>query len=30
MFRATPLGQQALEAAKVKIRELFAEVIEGD
>jgi hypothetical protein len=27
MFRATPLGRQALEAAKVKIRELFAELM---
>jgi DNA-binding PadR family transcriptional regulator len=30
MFRATPLGRQALEAAKLKIRELFAELIQGD
>ena len=30
MFRATPLGRQALQAAKVKIRELFAELVEGD
>jgi hypothetical protein len=30
MFRATPLGRQAHQAAKVKIRELSAELIEGD
>jgi hypothetical protein len=30
MFRATPVGRQALEAATVKTRELFAEFIEAD
>ena len=30
MFRATPLGRQALEAAKVKVRELFAEFLKGN
>jgi DNA-binding PadR family transcriptional regulator len=30
MFRATPLGRQALEVAKLKIRGLFAELLEGD
>ena len=29
MFRATPAGRQALEAAKQKVRELFGELIEG-
>ena len=29
VYRATPLGREALTAAKGKIRELFREVIEG-
>jgi len=29
VYRATPVGKKALEAAKVKLRELFREVIEG-
>ena len=29
VYRATPLGRQALEAAKSKVRELFGELIEG-
>ena len=29
VYRATPLGRDALTAAKGKIRELFREVIEG-
>ena len=29
VYRATPLGRKALEAAKSKIRVLFREVIEG-
>jgi len=29
VYRATPLGRNALTAAKGKIRELFREVIEG-
>jgi PadR family transcriptional regulator PadR len=29
MFRATPAGRKALEAAKQKVRELFGELIEG-
>ena len=29
IYRATPLGRKALASAKSKIRELFAEVIEG-
>jgi hypothetical protein len=28
MFRATPAGRRALEAAKQKVRELFRELIE--
>jgi len=28
-YRATPAGRAALEAAKTKVRELFAELIEG-
>jgi DNA-binding PadR family transcriptional regulator len=30
VYRATPLGKKALEAAKNKIRELFRELVEGD
>lgn len=30
IYRATPKGQKALEAAKSKIRELFREVVEGE
>jgi DNA-binding PadR family transcriptional regulator len=30
VYRATPLGKKALEAAKNKVRELFGELIEGD
>jgi PadR family transcriptional regulator PadR len=29
VYRATPLGRKALEAAKGKVRELFRELIEG-
>lgn len=29
VYHATPLGRKALEAAKIKIRELFLEVVEG-
>ncbi len=29
VYRATPLGRQALAAAKSKVRELFRELIEG-
>ena len=29
VYRATPLGQRALLAAKAKVRELFGELIEG-
>ncbi|HLK22646.1 MAG TPA: PadR family transcriptional regulator [Bryobacteraceae bacterium] len=29
VYRATPLGKQALAAAKSKVRELFRELIEG-
>ena len=29
VYRATPLGRKALEAAKDKVRELFREVVEG-
>lgn len=29
VYRATPLGRKALEAAKDKVRELFQEVVEG-
>jgi PadR family transcriptional regulator, regulatory protein PadR len=28
VYRATPLGRKALKAAKVKVRELFGELIE--
>jgi DNA-binding PadR family transcriptional regulator len=30
VYRATPLGAKALEAAKSKVRELFRELIEGE
>ena len=30
VYRATPLGRQALTAAKVKVHELFGELIEGE
>lgn len=30
VYRATPLGKKALEAAKSKVRELFGELIEGE
>lgn len=30
VYRATPLGREALEAAKSKVRELFSELIEGE
>lgn len=30
VYRATPLGRKALEAAKHKVRELFHELIEGE
>jgi PadR family transcriptional regulator PadR len=29
LYRATPLGRKALDAAKSKVRELFRELIEG-
>ena len=29
VYRATPAGRKALEAAKLKVRELFHELIEG-
>jgi PadR family transcriptional regulator, regulatory protein PadR len=29
VYRATPLGKRALQAAKSKIRELFRELVEG-
>ena len=29
VYRATPLGKKALEAAKEKVRELFGELFEG-
>jgi PadR family transcriptional regulator, regulatory protein PadR len=29
VYRATPLGRKALKAAKVKVRELFGELIEN-
>jgi DNA-binding PadR family transcriptional regulator len=29
VYRATPSGKRALQAAKEKVRELFAELIEG-
>jgi PadR family transcriptional regulator, regulatory protein PadR len=30
IYRATPLGEEALAAAKVKVRELFGELFEDD
>src|SRR4051812_45269085 len=30
VYRATPLGRKALEAAKSKVRELFRELMEGE
>jgi DNA-binding PadR family transcriptional regulator len=30
VYRATPLGRKALEAAKNKVRELFRELMEGE
>ncbi|MEO8593534.1 MAG: PadR family transcriptional regulator [Candidatus Solibacter sp.] len=30
VYRATPLGRKALEAAKNKVRELFTELMEGE
>ena len=30
IYRATPLGRRALKAAKVKVRELFGELIEEE
>ena len=30
VYRATPLGKKALEAAKDKVRELFRELMEGE
>lgn len=30
VYRATPRGRKALEAAKSKVREVFRELIEGD
>ena len=30
MYRATPLGRKALKAVKIKVRELFGELIEGE
>ena len=30
LYRATPAGRKALAAAKVKVRELFGEIIDGD
>ena len=30
VFRATPLGRKALNAAKQKVRELFGELIDGN
>ena len=29
LYRATPAGRKALAAAKVKVRELFGEIIDG-
>ncbi|HME06318.1 MAG TPA: helix-turn-helix transcriptional regulator [Bryobacteraceae bacterium] len=29
LYRATPAGRAALAAAKIKVRELFGEIIEG-
>jgi len=30
LYRATPAGRKALAAAKVKVRELFGEIIDGN
>jgi PadR family transcriptional regulator, regulatory protein PadR len=30
VYQATPLGRRALEAAKVKVRELIGELLEGE
>lgn len=30
VYRATPLGRKALAASKIKVQELFHELIEGD
>ena len=30
LYRATPAGRKALAAAKIKVRELFHEIMEGD
>jgi PadR family transcriptional regulator PadR len=30
IYRATPLGRRTLEAAKLKVRELFGELIHGE
>jgi DNA-binding PadR family transcriptional regulator len=30
VFRATPEGRRALQAAKRKIKELFTEIVEGE
>ena len=30
VFRATPLGRKALKAAKMKVRELFGELVENE
>ena len=30
LYRATPAGRKALAAAKVKVKELFGEIIDGD
>jgi PadR family transcriptional regulator len=30
VYRATPLGRKVLKAAKVKVRELFGELMEGE
>ena len=29
VYRATPMGRRAVSAAKIKVRELFRELIEG-
>jgi hypothetical protein len=30
VYRATPLGRRALAASKIKVRELFHDLIEND
>jgi PadR family transcriptional regulator len=30
IYRATPLGRKALKAARVKVRELFTEILDGE